>query len=70
MILDLVRYAINDAAVDWSAAESQVVSGRGSGNLKSTIVSVKGHLTAGNKRKQEDGGKKPARRRKRPRANS
>ncbi|KAF8638996.1 hypothetical protein AX17_001798 [Amanita inopinata Kibby_2008] len=46
--LDLKKYAINDAALDWSAAESQVKSG---GSGRSTVVSVK--TVPGQKRKAE-----------------
>jgi len=45
--LDLTKYSINDAAVDWSLAEKQI---QGSGKVN-TIVSVK---SAGTKRKASD----------------
>ena len=56
------RYAIDDAAADWSAAEAQVAKiasgggGGGSGNGKSTLVSVKatGAAPTGLKRKADD----------------
>ena len=51
------RYAINDQAVDWSAAEAQVakLAGPGGKHGKSTVVSVKtGTAPLGNKRKAND----------------
>ncbi|KAF7302818.1 RNA cytidine acetyltransferase [Mycena kentingensis (nom. inval.)] len=44
--LDLKKYAINDAGVDWSVAERQIGKGRGN-----TVVSVKSAVAAGQKRK-------------------
>ncbi|OJT14692.1 hypothetical protein TRAPUB_8745 [Trametes pubescens] len=50
----LYRYAITDAAADWSAAEAQVAKiATEGGASKSTLVSVK--AAAGAKRKAEDG---------------
>ena len=43
------RYAINDASADWSAAEAQVANLAQGG--KSTVVSVKSAVVAGQKRK-------------------
>lgn len=46
------RYAINDASADWSTAEAQVVNiAKGA---KSTVVSVKNTVAAGQKRKAGD----------------
>jgi len=45
----LLRYAIADTNVDWSAAEAQVANPG-----KSTTVSVKVNTTAGQKRKADD----------------
>ncbi|KAF8876384.1 GNAT acetyltransferase 2-domain-containing protein [Infundibulicybe gibba] len=50
--LDLKKYAIDDVAVDWTTAESQV-NAIGQGPKRSTIVSVK--ATAGQKRKADTG---------------
>ncbi|KAJ8518310.1 hypothetical protein ONZ45_g4592 [Pleurotus djamor] len=61
--LDLSKFAINDASMDWSMAEAQVSKG-----AKSSIVSVKSSTaaTTGQKRKAEDtevkDKKKPTRR--------
>ncbi|KAG5643732.1 hypothetical protein DXG03_009722 [Asterophora parasitica] len=52
--LDLKRYAIDDAAVDWSAAESQVSHIACTGGKASTIVSVKSTAPSGQKRKADD----------------
>ena len=51
------RYAINDGAADWSAAEAQVAKLSSSGAQgKSTLVSVKSAAVAGQKRKAEGAG--------------
>nr|GAT55769.1 predicted protein [Mycena chlorophos] len=47
--LDLKKYAINDAGVDWSVAERQIGKGRGN-----TVVSVKSTAAAGQKRKNPE----------------
>jgi N-acetyltransferase 10 len=51
----MLRYAISDAAADWSIAETQVTNiARGTGNA--TIVSVKSNAPAeGRKRKADHG---------------
>ena len=62
------RYAINDAAANWSAAEAQVtkVTKVTKGTAGATVVSVKSGAVLGQKRKAETGGegggKKPTRR--------
>ncbi|PFH49973.1 hypothetical protein AMATHDRAFT_75910 [Amanita thiersii Skay4041] len=50
--LDLSKYAINDTALDWTAAEAQVKGGSGSG--RSTVVSVQavGKNAAGLKKRK------------------
>ena len=59
------RYAINDAAANWSAAEAQVTKVT-KGTAGATVVSVKSGAVLGQKRKAETGGegggKKPTRR--------
>ncbi|KAF9236966.1 GNAT acetyltransferase 2-domain-containing protein [Melanogaster broomeanus] len=64
--LDLSKYAINDAAADWSAAEAQVTK-VAQGKAGATVVSIKGSGTgggvAGQKRKAEGGEKRGERRR-------
>ena len=53
---DLVhRYAVNDAAADWSAAEAQVAK-LTQGKVGATVVSVKSGPVLGQKRKAETGG--------------
>ncbi|KAF8550100.1 DUF699-domain-containing protein [Imleria badia] len=63
--LDLSKYAINDAAADWGAAEAQVTK-LTQGKVGATVVSVKSGVVSGKKRKAEtggeEGGKKPTRR--------
>ena len=50
----ILRYAINDASADWSAAEAQVAQLASGGQQgKSTLVSVKTAAVAGQKRKAE-----------------
>ena len=50
----ILRYAINDASADWSAAEAQVAKLASGGQQgKSTLVSVKTVAVAGQKRKAE-----------------
>lgn len=50
--LDLKKYAINDAAVDWSTAEAQVKE-LGTGAGKSSIVSFRAGTQVGQKRKAD-----------------
>ncbi|GLB38826.1 putative RNA cytidine acetyltransferase with specificity toward both 18S rRNA and tRNAs [Lyophyllum shimeji] len=52
--LDLGKYAIDDGAMDWSAAEGQVKNIAKGGGRASTIVSVKSTAQAGQKRKAEE----------------
>ncbi|KAG8215554.1 GNAT acetyltransferase 2-domain-containing protein [Butyriboletus roseoflavus] len=64
--LDLSRYAISDAAADWSVAETQVTK-LVQGKVGSIVVSIKSGAVLGQKRKaetgrEEGGGKKPTRR--------
>ncbi|KAE9398560.1 DUF699-domain-containing protein [Gymnopus androsaceus JB14] len=68
--LDLRKYAIDESAMDWSTAESQVTKIAGSGGIKS-VISVKSSGTNPSKRKASDeagdgggggGAKKPTRR--------
>ncbi|OSD07469.1 DUF699-domain-containing protein [Trametes coccinea BRFM310] len=57
--LDLSKYAINDSAADWSAAEAQVAKIASGGAGKSTLVSVRTSASAaaaGTKRKAEEAG--------------
>jgi len=63
--LDLSKYAINDAAQDWSSAEQQVATLATKGDKKglSTLVSVKSTETA-KKRKAEDEAKGDSERKK------
>lgn len=60
------RYAINDAAADWSAAEAQATKLM-RGKAGATVVSIRSGAISGQKRKtatggEEGGGKKPTRR--------
>lgn len=60
------RYAINDAATDWSTAEAHVTK-LTQGKAGATVVSVKSGAALGQKRKaeageEEGGGKKATRR--------
>jgi len=50
--LDLKRYAMDDASVDWSIAETQALVHE---NGKATVISVNGAAIGGQKRKAEDG---------------
>ncbi|GJE88847.1 hypothetical protein PsYK624_049340 [Phanerochaete sordida] len=53
--LDLSKYAINDAAADWSMAEAQVARlATGGAEGKSTIITVKSADAAGKKRKADE----------------
>ncbi|GBE83103.1 GNAT acetyltransferase 2-domain-containing protein [Sparassis latifolia] len=52
--LDLSKYAIDDASANWSMAEAQVAKLTGGAAGKSTVVSVKSTVAAGQKRKVED----------------
>ncbi|KAF5377751.1 hypothetical protein D9757_008061 [Collybiopsis confluens] len=70
--LDLRKYAIDNSAMDWSTAESQVsklATGSGGKKLIQTVVSVKSSVQNSSKRKAVDeaeqdtkGAKKPTRR--------
>ncbi|KAH8104752.1 GNAT acetyltransferase 2-domain-containing protein [Cristinia sonorae] len=56
--LDLSKFAIDEASVDWTAAETQIAnSGKGG---KSTVVSLKTTAVAGQKRKSGDREEKDA----------
>jgi N-acetyltransferase 10 len=59
-MVNITRFAINDATMDWGAAEAQMAIGRGVG--KTTVVSIKGSAGAGQKRKADEIHKKPTRR--------
>ncbi|KAG5652226.1 hypothetical protein H0H81_005768 [Sphagnurus paluster] len=59
--LDLKKYAIDDATVDWSVAEEQVSHIGRAGGKASTIVSVKSTAPTAQKRKAEDSEPKEAR---------
>jgi N-acetyltransferase 10 len=48
LLIPSYRYAINDAAVDWSSAEAQIEkSGSGGTKGRSTVVSVKTGMEGG-----------------------
>jgi N-acetyltransferase 10 len=53
--VNLRRYAIDDAAVDWKGAEGQVANIARGGGRVSTVVSVKSAAPSGQKRKADDG---------------
>jgi len=48
----MCRYAMDDASVDWSIAETQALVHE---NGKATVISVNGAAIGGQKRKAEDG---------------
>jgi N-acetyltransferase 10 len=61
------RYTIDSAATDWSVAEAQLAKGGGAG--RTTVVSIKGGVATGQKRKADsvdEKSKKPTRRGKKP----
>ncbi|RDB30389.1 RNA cytidine acetyltransferase [Hypsizygus marmoreus] len=58
--LDLRKYAIDDATVDWTVAETQVTHIARTGGKASTIVSIKSTAPTGQKRKADDGDNRDA----------
>ncbi|RDB21639.1 RNA cytidine acetyltransferase [Hypsizygus marmoreus] len=58
--LDLQKYAIDDATVDWTVAETQVTHIARTGGKASTIVSIKSTAPTAQKRKADDGDNRDA----------
>ncbi|KAI0263903.1 GNAT acetyltransferase 2-domain-containing protein [Gloeopeniophorella convolvens] len=58
--LDISRYAIDDTATDWSAAEAQVRGALARGKAPAGVVSVKGAQVTGQKRRADDAAEAPA----------